>query len=185
MGSLSIYQLQDMIANTIRAQYGGTSQDTMLYSKPYTRMINGLQMQTGYQPPKFMQFDKNGNPKQHIAHFVETCNNARTEGDHLVKQFVYPWKGNIWLVHEPRARVHQQLGSDEMGILKPFQHYSLHRQHDGAHKFEAVKWRAGCRVHQSMALTESWLQSQAFRNLCNRNMRTRHALETTLHPPKH
>ncbi|KAL0420320.1 UNVERIFIED_CONTAM: hypothetical protein Slati_3054900 [Sesamum latifolium] len=44
-------------------------------------------MPMGYQPPKFQQFDGKGNPKQHVAHFMETCNNAGTYGDHLVKQF--------------------------------------------------------------------------------------------------
>ena len=37
-----------------------------------------------------------GNPKQHIAHFIETCNNAGTEGDYLVKQFVHSLKGNAF-----------------------------------------------------------------------------------------
>ncbi|KAM2557408.1 hypothetical protein TB2_014531 [Malus domestica] len=43
-----------------------------------------------------MQFDGKGNPKQHIAHFVETCNNAGTEGDYLAKQFVRSLKGNAF-----------------------------------------------------------------------------------------
>ncbi|KAH0686011.1 hypothetical protein KY284_016564 [Solanum tuberosum] len=34
------------------------------------------------------QFDGNGNSKQHVAHFVETCNNVGIYGDYLVKQFV-------------------------------------------------------------------------------------------------
>ena len=42
-------------------------------------------MPNGYQPPKFLQFDGKGNPKQHIAHFVETYENARTQGGLLVK----------------------------------------------------------------------------------------------------
>ncbi|CAL9004675.1 unnamed protein product [Prunus brigantina] len=96
VGSLSVQQLQDMIANTIRVQYGAPSRDTLMYSKPYTRRIDNLRMPTGYQPPKFQQFDGKGNPKQHIAHFVETCNNAGTEGDHLVKQFVRSLKGNAF-----------------------------------------------------------------------------------------
>ncbi|KAL0444405.1 UNVERIFIED_CONTAM: hypothetical protein Slati_2163200 [Sesamum latifolium] len=53
-------------------------------------------MPMGYQPPKFQQFDGKGNPKQHVAHFVETCNNAGTYGDHLVKQFVRSLKGNTF-----------------------------------------------------------------------------------------
>ncbi|KAM2889582.1 hypothetical protein FF1_013177 [Malus domestica] len=43
-----------------------------------------------------MQFDGKGNPKQHVAHFVETCNNAGTEGDYLAKQFVRSLKGNAF-----------------------------------------------------------------------------------------
>ncbi|KAM2157078.1 hypothetical protein ACFX1X_041184 [Malus domestica] len=53
-------------------------------------------MSTGYQPPKFMQFDVKGNPKQHIAHFVETCNNSGMEGDYLVKQFIHSLKENVF-----------------------------------------------------------------------------------------
>ena len=53
-------------------------------------------MPAGYQPPKFQQFDGKGNPKQHVAHFVETCNNAGTDGDLLVKQFVRTLNGNAF-----------------------------------------------------------------------------------------
>lgn len=58
--------------------------------------IDGLQMLMGYQLPKFMQFDGKRNSKQHIAHFAETCNNSKTEGDHLVMQFVCFLKGNAF-----------------------------------------------------------------------------------------
>ncbi|KAK4411850.1 hypothetical protein Sango_0258000 [Sesamum angolense] len=37
-----------------------------------------------------------GNLKQHMAHFVKTCNNAGTYGDHLVRQFVRSLKGNAF-----------------------------------------------------------------------------------------
>ena len=53
VASLSIHQLQDMITNTIRAQYDGPSQSTLMYSKPYTKRIDNLHMHVGYQPPKF------------------------------------------------------------------------------------------------------------------------------------
>ncbi|KAL0320238.1 UNVERIFIED_CONTAM: hypothetical protein Sradi_5285300 [Sesamum radiatum] len=53
-------------------------------------------MPMGYQPPKFQQRDGKGNPKQRMAHFVETCNNAGIYGDHLVKQFVRSLKGNAF-----------------------------------------------------------------------------------------
>ncbi|KAL9233128.1 hypothetical protein vseg_008162 [Gypsophila vaccaria] len=53
-------------------------------------------MPYGYQPPKFQQFDGKGNPKQHIAHFIETCNNTETNGDLLVKQFVRSLKSTAF-----------------------------------------------------------------------------------------
>ena len=77
-----------MITNTIRGQYRGPSQSTLMYSKPYTKRIDNLHMLVGYQPPKFQSFDGKGNPKQYVVQFVETCNNAGTNGDLLVKQFV-------------------------------------------------------------------------------------------------
>lgn len=45
-------------------------------------------MPYGYQPPNFNEFDGRGNPKQHVAHFIEMYNYANTSGDLLVKQFV-------------------------------------------------------------------------------------------------
>jgi len=63
-------------------------------------------MPHGYQPPKFNQFDGKGNPKKHIAHFIETCGNVGTEGDRLVKQFVRSLKGIAfgWYTHlEPES----------------------------------------------------------------------------------
>ncbi|KAK4388603.1 hypothetical protein Sango_2466900 [Sesamum angolense] len=53
-------------------------------------------MPMGYQLSKFQQFDGKGNPKQHVAHFIETCNNVGTYDDHLVKQFVRSLKGNTF-----------------------------------------------------------------------------------------
>ncbi|TQE09444.1 hypothetical protein C1H46_004937 [Malus baccata] len=94
MGSLSVKQLQEMIASTVKAQYEGSLHASTLYSKPYSRKIDALRMPRGYQPPKFMQFDEKGNLKQHVAHFVETCNNAGTKRDYLAKQFVRSLKGN-------------------------------------------------------------------------------------------
>ncbi|KAM1520041.1 hypothetical protein ACFX1Z_022778 [Malus domestica] len=53
-------------------------------------------MPRGYQSPKFMQFDGKGNPKQRVAYFIETYNNARMEGDYLAKQFVRSLKENAF-----------------------------------------------------------------------------------------
>ncbi|KAI5329465.1 hypothetical protein L3X38_028862 [Prunus dulcis] len=95
-----------MITNTIRAQYGGPSQDTFIYSKPYTKRLDNLRMPTGYQPPKFMQFDGKGNPKQHVAHFIEMCNIAGTNDDYLLKQFVRSLRGtafNWYIDLEPES----------------------------------------------------------------------------------
>ncbi|GAA0171790.1 hypothetical protein LIER_25744 [Lithospermum erythrorhizon] len=66
------------------------------YIKSYTSRIDQLKMPKGHQPPKFQHFDGTGNPKQHVAHFVETCNNVGTEGDEMVKQFVRSLKGNAF-----------------------------------------------------------------------------------------
>ncbi|PIN10178.1 hypothetical protein CDL12_17234 [Handroanthus impetiginosus] len=47
-----------------------------------------------------------GNPKQHVAHFIETCNDTGTDGDLLVKQFVRSLKGNAfdWFIElEPES----------------------------------------------------------------------------------
>ena len=96
MASIYVQQLQDMITNTIRAQYGGSSTSSLIYSKLYTKCINNMRMPNGYQPPKFLQFDGKGNPKQHIAHFVKTCENTGTQGSLLVKQFVRSLKGNAF-----------------------------------------------------------------------------------------
>ena len=83
-----------MITNTIRAQYGGYSTSSFIYSKSYIKRIDNMRMPNGYQPPKFLQFDRKGNPKQHIAHFVKTCENVGTQGSLLIKQFVRSLKGN-------------------------------------------------------------------------------------------
>ena len=67
-----------------------------MYSKPYTKRIDSLRMPPGYQPPKFQQFDRKGNPKQHVTHFVETCNHVGMDGDLLTKQFVRSLRGNAF-----------------------------------------------------------------------------------------
>ena len=52
VAALTVQQLQDMITNTIRGQYGGPPQSSLGYSKPYSKRIDCLSMPTGYQPPK-------------------------------------------------------------------------------------------------------------------------------------
>ena len=53
-------------------------------------------MQNGHQPLKFLQFDGKGNHKQHIVHFVETCEKAGTQGGLFIKQFVRSLKENAF-----------------------------------------------------------------------------------------
>jgi len=84
-GSMTIEQIQDLIANAVKAQLGEGSRRTLIYTKPYSKMVDALRMRHGYQPPKFQQFDGKGNPKQHVAHFTEICNNAGTNSDLMVK----------------------------------------------------------------------------------------------------
>ncbi|KAL0288676.1 UNVERIFIED_CONTAM: hypothetical protein Sangu_2646200 [Sesamum angustifolium] len=84
-GLIPVDQLKEFIEETIKSKIEGSSRSSFTYSKPYTPKIDSLKMPMGYQPPKFQQFDGKGNPKQHVTHFVKTCNNAGTYGDHLVK----------------------------------------------------------------------------------------------------
>ncbi|KAL0287552.1 UNVERIFIED_CONTAM: hypothetical protein Sradi_7122800 [Sesamum radiatum] len=87
-GLIPVDQLKEFIEGTIISKIEGSSKSSLTYSKPYTPRIDNLKMPIGYQPLKFQQFDGKGNPKQHVAHFVETCYNAGTYSDHLVKQFI-------------------------------------------------------------------------------------------------
>ncbi|XP_030964649.1 uncharacterized protein LOC115985896 [Quercus lobata] len=95
-GSISPNQLKELIEEAIKDQVGGGSQLSIAYAKPYTQRIDLLRMPQNYQPPKFQQFEGKGNPRQHVAHFVETCNNAGTYGDLMVKKFVCFLKGNAF-----------------------------------------------------------------------------------------
>ena len=67
-----------------------------MYSKPYTKRIDSLHMSVSYQSPEFQSFDRKRNPKQRVAHFVETCNNVSTYGDLLVTQFVCSFRENVF-----------------------------------------------------------------------------------------
>ncbi|KAI3450399.1 hypothetical protein Pfo_007064 [Paulownia fortunei] len=95
-GLIPIDQLKEFIIRTINDKFDGSSKLSLTYIKPYTKRINNLKMPVGYQPLKFQQFDGKGNPKQHIAHFIETYNNAGTYGDCLVKQFIFSLMENAF-----------------------------------------------------------------------------------------
>ena len=85
LSSMIAEQIRELIANAIKTQLGIGSQKSHLYTKPYTKRIEALCMPYGYQPPKFNQFEGRGNPKQHVEHFIEMCNNVGTSGNLLVK----------------------------------------------------------------------------------------------------
>ncbi|KAL0447765.1 UNVERIFIED_CONTAM: hypothetical protein Slati_1904400 [Sesamum latifolium] len=85
---IPIDQLKEFIMGTIQNKLDGSTKSFMTYVKPYTRRIDNLKMPAGCQPPKFQQFDGEDNPKQHVAHFIETCNDAGTYGDHLHRRTI-------------------------------------------------------------------------------------------------
>ncbi|KAL0296184.1 UNVERIFIED_CONTAM: hypothetical protein Sradi_6670500 [Sesamum radiatum] len=85
-----------MMTNTIKIHYAETTQRSPTYSKPYITRVDTLRMPIGYQSPELRQFDGKGNPRQNVVHFIEICNNAGTDGDLLVKQFIRSLKGNAF-----------------------------------------------------------------------------------------
>uniref|UniRef100_A0A6N2MST0 Retrotransposon gag domain-containing protein n=1 Tax=Salix viminalis TaxID=40686 RepID=A0A6N2MST0_SALVM len=85
-GIFTTNQLKELIKEAITDQVESSIQPSYSYVKPYTQRIDLLKMPLSYQPPKFQQFDGKGNPRQHIAHFVETCNNAGTNGDLMLER---------------------------------------------------------------------------------------------------
>ena len=63
LGTMSVEQIQSLIANVIKSQLGEESCKTHLYTKPCTKRIDAFRMPCGYVLPKFNQFDGKGNPK--------------------------------------------------------------------------------------------------------------------------
>ncbi|WMV33645.1 hypothetical protein MTR67_027030 [Solanum verrucosum] len=95
-GLITIDQLKDFIIEVIEDKFESSSNFSPTYAKAYTQRIDNLKMSKGYQPPKLQQFDGKGNLKQHIAHFIETCNVAETYSDYLVKEFVRSLRENAF-----------------------------------------------------------------------------------------
>lgn len=95
-GLIPIDQLKDFVTETIKNKSASSCKFSLTYAKLYTQRIDNLKMFEGYKPPKLQQFDGKGNPKQHLAHFIETCNDIGTYDDHPVKLFVKSLKGNAF-----------------------------------------------------------------------------------------
>ncbi|KAL0361493.1 UNVERIFIED_CONTAM: hypothetical protein Sradi_3833800 [Sesamum radiatum] len=95
-GFVSVEDVKNTVNEPIAKTYETRVQAFKSYMKPYTRRIEQPRMPENYQPQKFQQFNGHGDPRQHSAHFVETCKNAGTDGDLLVKQFVLSLKDNAF-----------------------------------------------------------------------------------------
>ncbi|KAI3465910.1 hypothetical protein Pfo_022573 [Paulownia fortunei] len=80
------------------------SKSSLTYAKPYTQRIDNLKMTVGYQPPKFQQFDGKGNQKQHVTHFIETCNDAGTYGDYLFLNRFYSTRRTVSMIELTNSR---------------------------------------------------------------------------------
>ncbi|WMV37662.1 hypothetical protein MTR67_031047 [Solanum verrucosum] len=93
---IPLNRLKKFIEGTIKDKYEVSTKFSRMYAKPYIARIDNFKIHVGYQPHKFQQFVGKVNSKQHVAHFVETCNNAGTYEDHLVKQFVRSLKENAF-----------------------------------------------------------------------------------------
>ncbi|WMV46788.1 hypothetical protein MTR67_040173 [Solanum verrucosum] len=104
-GLIPINQLKDFIIEVLEDKSESLSKFSPTYAKPYIQRIDNLKMPNGYQPSKLQQFDGKENPKQHIAHFIETCNDAGTYHDYLVKEFIQSLKENaFWYTYlEPNS----------------------------------------------------------------------------------
>jgi len=50
---MTIEQIQDLIAKTIKAQLGEGARKAYLYAKSYTKRVDALYISHCYQPPKF------------------------------------------------------------------------------------------------------------------------------------
>ncbi|KAL0319990.1 UNVERIFIED_CONTAM: hypothetical protein Sradi_5260500 [Sesamum radiatum] len=75
-GFIFVEHVKNSVNEAIAKIYETRVQAFKSYLKPYTRRIEQLRMPENYQPPKFQQFNGHGDPRRHIAHFVETCNNV-------------------------------------------------------------------------------------------------------------
>ncbi|KAI3445230.1 hypothetical protein Pfo_001895 [Paulownia fortunei] len=80
---IPVDQLKKFIMGIMKDKFDGSSKSSLTYAKSYTRRIDNLEITVGYQPSKFQQFDGKSNPKQHVAHFIKTYNDAGTYGDYL------------------------------------------------------------------------------------------------------
>jgi len=53
LGMMTVGQIQDLIANAVKAELRGHASKTQLYTKPYTKRVDAFYMPCSYQSPKF------------------------------------------------------------------------------------------------------------------------------------
>ena len=63
LGLMAAEQIRHLIANAVKAQLGEGVWKIHLYIKPYTKRVDTRCMSLDYQPLKFQQFYRKGNPK--------------------------------------------------------------------------------------------------------------------------
>ena len=68
--------MKDLVKKAVKGQVEGINQPSYTYANLYSQRIDLIKMPINYQPLKFQQFEGEGNTRQHVAHFVEICNNA-------------------------------------------------------------------------------------------------------------
>ncbi|KAK4721248.1 hypothetical protein R3W88_011481 [Solanum pinnatisectum] len=98
VATLTVQQLQDMITNTIKAQYGGPPQSSLGYSKPYSKRIEGLYPFLEFDVPaildelltkKVIALPESKQPKE--SNKVDDpmyCKFHRIVGHHTIKCFI-------------------------------------------------------------------------------------------------
>ncbi|KAB2595807.1 hypothetical protein D8674_031257 [Pyrus ussuriensis x Pyrus communis] len=106
IGYLSIQHIQDMITNTVRTQVRGTSQDALLYSKPYTKRIDGLRMSTGIVFNWYMDLESESinSWEQLEREFLNHFYNARRNVSMLKLTNTKQWKDELVIDYINRWR---------------------------------------------------------------------------------
>ena len=72
-GMIPLDRLKEFIEGTITDKCEVSTKSSHMYAKSYTARFDNFKMFACYQPLKFQQFEGKGNPKKHVAYFVETC----------------------------------------------------------------------------------------------------------------
>jgi len=174
-GIFSMNQLKELIKEAIMDQVESSVQSSYSYVKPYTQRIDLLRMPLSYQPPKFQQFDGKENPRQHIAHFMETCNNAETNGHLMVKQFVRSLKGNAF-------NWYNDLESSLIDMWEQLEHEFLNRFYSTRHVVSMIELTNARQWNEELVIDyihrwrnlslncRDWLTETSALNMCIQGM---------------